>query len=243
MEKFDYFGFEAYNFKFDGLNAKIIKPNVKPNGKWVYKTEYFTAFPETQNEFLNRGYHLAYNENFTRWAPDSDLVRKGEFIKYISKEFGLSEKCIPIGMSCGGLYACKTAAMFPELIDVLYLDAPVMNLLSCPCDSGVGSSGLFDEYYRVMKISKSELLSYRDNPIDKMDILLKNDIPVVLVAGGSDVVVPYEENGAILEKYYKENGGRISVHIKPECGHHPHGLDDVKLIVDEIEKFSSENVK
>jgi len=140
MEKFDYFGFEAYNFKFDGLNAKIIKPNVKPNGKWVYKTEYFTAFPETQNEFLNRGYHLAYNENFTRWAPDSDLVRKGEFIKYISKEFGLSEKCIPIGMSCGGLYACKTAAMFPELIDVLYLDAPVIRLgaKQCPLPFNLG---------------------------------------------------------------------------------------------------------
>lgn len=240
-EKFDYFNYEAYKFQFDGLNAIVVKPNVKPNGKWVYKTEYFTAFPDTQNEFLDRGYHLLYNENFTRWAPDSDLKRKGEFIKFVSKEFGLSKKCIPIGMSCGGLYACKTAAMFPELIDVLYIDAPVMNLLSCPCDLGVGNSQLFDEYYRVMKISKSELLSYRENPIDKMDILLKNDIPVVMVAGGSDVIVPYEENGAILERFYKENGGRIKVYIKPECGHHPHGLEDYKKVVDDVELFSKEN--
>ncbi len=241
LTKYEYFNYEAYKFEFEGLDAIIVKPNVKPNGKWVYKTEYFTAFPDTQNEFLERGYHLCYNKNFTRWAPDSDLERKGRFIKLISSEFGLSEKCIPIGMSCGGLYACKVAAKYPELIDVLYIDAPVMNLLSCPCDLGIGSSNLFDEYYRVMKTTKSELLSYRDNPIDKMDILLKNDIPVVLVAGGSDTVVPFEENGALLEKYYKENGGRIKVYIKPECGHHPHGLEDFKKVVDDVENYSREN--
>ena len=243
LEKFEYFNYEAYQFDFDGSRAIIVKPNVKPNGKWVYKTEYFTAFPDTQNEFLDRGYHLCYNANITRWAPDSDLIRKGKFMEFVSKEFGLSKKCIPIGMSCGGLYACKTAAMFPDFIDVLYIDAPVMNLLSCPCDLGVAKSNLFDEYYRVMKVSKSELLSYRENPIDKMDILLNNNIPVVMVAGGKDTIVPYEENGAILEKYYKENGGRIKVYIKPECGHHPHGLEDYKMIVDEIEKFSKENLK
>lgn len=241
MEKFDYYGFEAYNFEFDGLNAKIVKPNVKPNGKWVYKTEYFTAFPQTEIEFLNRGYHLAYNENYTRWAPDSDLKRKGEFIKYVSKEFNLDKKCIPVGMSCGGMYAVKVAAMFPELIEALYIDAPVMNLLSCPCDLGVGSSGLFDEYYRVMKISKSELLSYRENPIDKMHVLLENDIPVVLVAGGSDNVVPFEENGKLLEEYYKANGGRIKVYIKPECAHHPHGLEDPTIVVNDIEIYIKEN--
>jgi pimeloyl-ACP methyl ester carboxylesterase len=76
-----------------------------------------------------------------------------------------------------------------------------------------------------------------------MDILLKNDIPVVMVAGGNDIIVPYEENGAILEKFYKENGGRIKVYIKPECGHHPHGLENYKMVVDEIEKYSKENLK
>ena len=86
-------------------------------------------------------------------------------------------------MSCGGLYACLVAAMFPELISALYIDAPVMNLLSCPCDLGVAQSNLFEDFYSARKITKSELLSYRGNPIDKMDILLKNDIPVVMVAG------------------------------------------------------------
>ena len=41
----------------------------------------------------------------------------------------------------------------------------------------------------------------------------------------------------------KENGGRIKVYIKPECGHHPHGLENYKMVVDEIEKYSKENLK
>ena len=92
LKEFDYFGFKGYDFDFLGGLGKIIKPNVKPNGKWVYKTEYFDAFPNTEIEFLNRGYHLAYNKNFSRWAPDSDIEKKGEFIKFVSKEFNLDSK-------------------------------------------------------------------------------------------------------------------------------------------------------
>ncbi len=65
-----------------------------------------------------------------------------------------------------------------------------------------------------------------------MYLLLENNIPIMLVAGGSDGVVPFIENGAILEKYYKENGGTIEVIIKPGCEHHPHGLDDNTPIID-----------
>ncbi|MBO7214585.1 MAG: alpha/beta hydrolase [Clostridia bacterium] len=236
-EKFEYFNYEAYKFEFDGLKAIVVKPNVKPNGKWVYKTEYFTAFPDTQNEFLDRGYHLCYNENFTRWAPDSDLERKGRFIKFISKEFGLSEKCIPIGMSCGGMYAVKTAAKFPELIEAMYIDAPVMNLLSCPCDLGVAKSGFINEFLKAVNKTMAEVISYRMHPIDVMHVLVEKDIPIVMVAGDSDTVVPYEENGALLEKLYTEKGGRLIVHIKKGADHHPHGLDDPNIIVNEIESF------
>lgn len=237
FKPFDYFGFQGYDFEFDGRNAKIIKPNVKPNGKWVYKTEYFYAFPETQIEFLNRGYHLLFSQSDTRWAPDEDVFRKVEFVKFVSKEFNLNKKCIPIGMSCGGMYAIKIGAIIPEYIEAMYIDAPVMNLLSCPCDFGVAKSGFREEYFKLVNTTLSKLISYRNHPIDVMHVVLENDIPIVMVVGDSDTVVPYEENGALLEKLYKENGGRIIVHVKPGADHHPHGLDDPSIIVDEIENF------
>ena len=229
--------FSGIEFEFDGLNAKLIKPNVKPNGKWALKTEYFGAFPALEVELLNRGWHIAYNENYNRWGQERDVVRKCEFIRFISSEFSLDKKCAIVGMSCGGMYGVKTAAMAPELISVLYLDAPVINYLSCPCGLGVAANDLFEEFHNITGLTISQMLSYRDNPLDKLDILVKNNIPVILVAGDSDTVVPYCENGALLEEYYNKNGGQLEVHIKPGCDHHPHGLEDSNIIADYIEKF------
>lgn len=44
-----------------------------------------------------------------------------------------------IGMSCGGLQAVKQAARHPGMVSLLYPDAPVINLLSCPF--GLGDKG------------------------------------------------------------------------------------------------------
>ena len=231
-EKIELYGFEGLKFTFAERSAVLIKPKCKPNGKWALKTAYLTAFPNAEIELLNRGWHIAYNENFNRWAQEEDLQRKERFISFVSQTFGLEEKCAVVGMSCGGMYGVKLAARIPEKISVLYLDAPVMNLLSCPAGMGVGGDSLFEEFYSFTGISKSELLSYRDHPIDKMDVLLKADIPVVLVAGDSDTTVPYVENGFLLEKYYKENGGRIKVYIKKGGEHHPHGLSDPTISKD-----------
>ena len=70
-----------------------------------------------------------------------------------------------------------------------------------------------------------------------MHLLLKNNIPIILVYGDSDVIVPYNENGAILEKYYRENGGKIVAIGKPGCGHHPHGLEDNTPIIEFVEAY------
>lgn len=237
---FDFHGFQGVEFTFEGNNAKLVRPNVTPNGKWALKTEYFGAFPQVEIELLKRGWHIAYNQNDNRWAEKADLERKGAFIRFVAKTFHLQEKCALVGMSCGGLYAVKTSAIFPELISALYLDAPVMNLLSCP----FGLSGQNDvvnmpeEYLRCTGRTLQEMLSYREHPIDKMHVLLEKGLPIVLVSGDSDTVVPYAENGALLEKYYKENGGVIEVYMKAGGDHHPHGLPDPAPIVAFLEKYT-----
>lgn len=58
-----------------------------------------------------------------------------------------------------------------------------------------------------------------------------------MIYGEVDVVVPYDENGKILENYYRENNGNITVIGKENCGHHPHGLVDNTPIIEFVEKF------
>ena len=97
---------------------------------------------------------------------------------------------------------------------------------------------MYEEFLEHTGITKSELINYRNNPVDKMDKLLESRVPVIMVYGDSDDVVPYCENGEILEKYYREHGGVIEVYGKKGCGHHPHGLEDTAPIIDFTLKYS-----
>ena len=235
-------GYECLDFKFEGYDAFLVKPKCAPNGKWALKTEYRGAFPATECELLSRGWHVAFRQNKNRWATRDQIECTARFVKFISEEFSLVPRCSTVGMSCGGLIATTLAEAHPELIDVLYIDAPVLNLLSCPCGMGVAEDKIFEEFYRVTGYTKSAMLAYRDHPIDKMHILLAHDIPVLLVAGDSDGTVPYVENGKVLADYYQKNGGRIHVWVKEGCDHHPHGLTGQEsIIVDLMEQLSKEN--
>ena len=232
-------GYRRLDFLFEGRECILVFPNSANESKnWLLKTEYFGAFPNFEIEMLSRGWHLAYIKNVTRWCLDEDLDLKERFVSFLHSEYSLSKKCVPVGMSCGGLIACKLAARHPHCVSLLYLDAPVMNLLSCPARIGRNESAMLDEFIAATGITLSELISYREHPIDKMPILLKENIPIVLVYGDSDDIVPYHENGMLLEKYYKKEGGNLLVIGKAGCGHHPHGLEDNTPIVEFVEKFA-----
>ena len=86
-----------------------------------------------------------------------------------------------------------------------------------------------------------QLICYRKHPIDQMHLLLENKIPIVMVYGDSDEIVPYEENGAILEAYYRNNGGNLLVIGKAKCGHHPHGLEDNTPIINFVEAIATQS--
>ncbi len=233
----EWYGFECEEFDFLGRNAIIVFPKEKTD-KWLFKTEYFGAFPAFEIEMLKIGYHVVHVDNITRWNkhPDDTDIKK-KFADFISEKYNLRKKCVTVGMSCGGMQSVYFAAKYPEYVAAMYLDAPVINLLSCPAGvGGMAGSDLFPEFSEAMNMNISELLSFRNHPLDNFQPLIDNNIPVILVAGDSDKVVPYIENGALLEKFYKENGGDITVIIKPGCDHHPHGLEDNSPIIEFTEK-------
>lgn len=232
-------GFKRIDFLFEGRESVLIIPDcANANKNWLFKTEYFNAFPDFEIEMVNRGWHVAYIKNITRWCLDEDLDLKKRFADYLTKEYGLYKKCVPVGMSCGGLIGSKFAAKYPECVSALYLDAPVMNLLSCPAGLGKAGDRMMQEFTDATGVELAQLISYREHPIDKMHLLLENQIPIILVYGDSDDVVPYEENGALLEKYYRENNGVIITIGKENAGHHPHGLTDNTPIIEFVEKYS-----
>ncbi len=235
--------FECEEFEFDGRAAKIIyPPKGTENGKWMLKTEYFGAFPELEKQMLRRGYHLAYLKARERCGTDTETAAKVEFIKYISEKYGLSSKCIPIGMSCGGLQAIKLAGMSPESVSVLYLDAPVVNFMSWPF--GLGNCPMWTaekvkkELLDAYGLTMSTFISFREHPLDKIPILIENRIPAVLVYGDSDLSVPFDENGKLVKEAYEKTDIPFAAFCKPGCGHHPHALPDNTPVIEFLEKYS-----
>ena len=52
-------GFKKEVKELFGRELIIVYPE-KPNGRWVLKTEYFNAFPETEIKLVQKGYHLVH---------------------------------------------------------------------------------------------------------------------------------------------------------------------------------------
>ncbi len=240
INQYENSGFCQIEFEFKSKKAIVILPNDNnKNGKAVLKTEYFGAFPDLQMEFVKHGYTLLFLENRNRWGTDSELDDQYEFIKFVSQELDLEPEVVTIGMSCGGLISVKLCAKYPDAVKGLYLDAPVMNFLSCPAkfsNAPEVTDGMWDEFERAYGLTKKDLLTYREHPMDKVDILIKNNKPVYMVYGDSDLCVPYDENGIVLEKAYKKANMPLVVDVKKGIGHHPHGPSSFIDVIEFFEK-------
>ena len=230
--------FRSKTFLFQEREAKIFYPDGEANGKLILKTEYLEAFPNFEIAMLERGYTLCFVSHPTRWAPDSETKVMAEFVRHVATELGFAPKCIAVGMSCGGLQAVRLAELYPELVSVLYLDAPVLNILSM---AGLGECKneavpmFWRELVDTYGFSRSTIVNFRGSPIDNMQPLIDNHIPVIMLYGNADDVVIYQENGKVLETFYRANGGDIKVICRSMCGHHPHSLTDPAPIISFVE--------
>lgn len=236
----EWFGYERRDFRFEDRDALIVLPKGTPNGRWAVKMEYFGAFPDLELELLSRGWCLAYLKNVNRWGTDVDSDAKARFADFMTAQYGLEDRFACVGMSCGGICSVSFAARHPDKVSFLDLDAPVMNLLSCPMGFGIGEplgggSG-WDEIQRAFGFeSVSELLLYRNHPIDMIPTLVRERIPAALIYGLEDDCVPYVENGIAMERAYRAAGIPLWVEGKPSQGHHPHGPKNPARFADFIE--------
>lgn len=234
----NYNGYRLEKTEFEGKELICVYPK-KSNGRWALKTEYFDAFPDVQLRLLEKGYHIFHIENETRWHVWEDTHRRAKLAKYVSKHYGLAEKCVIIGMSCGGMQGIYFGAIYPEYVSCMYLDAPVVNLLSCPASLGKAEfcAEMAEEFESAKGMTLTDLLSYREHPLDYLAQLASNKIPLFLVGSDSDTVVPFDENGKLLADIYLQSGNIIETVIKQNCDHHPHSLADNTPIIEFILKY------
>ena len=220
----------------NGHKATVTIPDKGANGNWVWRAEFPDDFNYADKALLEKGWHLAYYKVSDMYGcPDAIELMKG-FHDDVIKRYNLKPKADIFGFSRGGLYAVNYTIKYPGDISSLYLDAPVLDIFSWPGGRGKGMyiENLWKECTMCYGATPQTADSITQIPINHINELIDTKVPVLLIAGGADTAVPYEENGELLYKAYKENNAPIKVIVKPDCGHHPHSLSDPTEIVDFI---------
>lgn len=229
-------GFEREDFRFGGFDCILVKPaRPLPGNPFVWRAEFFDAFAQCDLEMVRRGYHLTYIRLSDQYGCPWAVERMKEYYDYLTRERGLGVRPIIFGFSRGGLYAVNFAFRHPECVSALYLDAPVLDVTSWPGGKGAGV-GAPREWQECLECYGADEATIGDcaaaRPFTRGAELARLGISLALVAGGSDDVVPYDENGAPFADAFARAGGRLFLRIKPDCGHHPHSLDDVRELCD-----------
>ena len=128
---------------------------------------------------------------------------------------GYSTKPILLGQSRGGMMTLAWAFRNPDKVRAWVGIYPVCNLASWPLKNSKAQT-LADfgmpENELVAKLTEF-------NPVDNLKGLLEKKVPMFVVHGDSDVVVPYELNTGLLKERYEAGGGQISVKVIPGEGH------------------------
>jgi pimeloyl-ACP methyl ester carboxylesterase len=239
----DYHGFTRFDSTVDGCKTIVVLPKAPAAGNpWVWRAEFFDHRPEADLALLNKGFHLVYiNVGNTFGCPDA-MRHWDAFYAYLTEKHGLSKKPVLEGLSRGGLYCFNWAAAHPDQVACIYADNAVMDFKSWPAGKGKGK-GSPGDWQKLIKdyhfADEAEALKYDKNPVDNLAPLAKAKVPLFLLCGDADTVVPYLENGAVVKERYENLGGPVTVMIKKGMDHHPHGLDDPTPIVDFVLKCAA----
>ena len=174
-------------FEFNGYTGTVIIPE-NPNGKWIWKTEFLYAFDQAERALLDQGYTRVNYGISDKYGSYNAVRLMHKFYNFVVKEFNLDKKCSLFGFSRGGLYAFNFALFYPECVEKVYLDAPVLDMKSWPPKNSVEQGQAFEEY----GLNADTLRTFKGNPIDNLDEFFSLGLPLLLIAGGSDEVVAFE---------------------------------------------------
>jgi len=230
----DFNSFRRYDFALPGQKGKVpcivVAPNQAAEGHpWIWRARFFGHQPELDLSLLDRGFHVAYCEVGNLYGAPKALDRWDAFYELATKKLGFAPKPVLEGMSRGGLPIFLWGERHPDRVAAIYGDNPVCNFRSWPGGKhGKFSKGDWQRCLAAYGISEEQAATF-PQPLDPklLKPLADAKVPVALVIGTADTVVPPAENGDVLAANYLKLGGPVKVWHKPGKNHHPHGLSPV----------------
>ncbi|MDF1812673.1 MAG: SMP-30/gluconolactonase/LRE family protein [Verrucomicrobiales bacterium] len=210
--------YRSENFELNGVKCRVTSPDKAKDGNpWIWRCRFYGAFPGLDEALLASGWHIAWTDVGNLFGGPEAMSRFDAFYSHVRSKYQLAEKPVMEGFSRGGLPAANWSIQNPDKVLALYIDAAVMSIHSWPKNS---SEKLYETALQAYGLDNGTASQWQ-GPLDNLAPLAAAKIPVFIVAGGADPVVPFEENTGLFEMNYT---GPLEAIVKATCGHHPHGL-------------------
>lgn len=209
--------------EIDGRPAFIMQPSDRPANRkqpWVlYAPTLLPDYPDEHErwmlqQLLDAGIAIAGIDVGEAYGSPDCVAATESLYQYLIREQNFDPQVTLLGRSRGGLWAGSWGAEHPDRVLGLAGIYPVFDLTSYP-----GLENAASAYGRNPETLQEQLAQY--NPISKMRSLANLGIPVYLIHGQDDQVVPATSNSLALEALYREagHGDRITVEMIQGQGH------------------------
>ena len=224
-----WYGHHRLQFRFKGRMAWVVAPSAAPleGTPWTWTMQWATAFVDRTGvpALLKSGFHHVTIDLYSTRMDDAGIAAAAEFQDFLVKELGFARKANLVGMSWGGFFSIRYAAAHPGNVRRIYLDAPLLSFQEFKAAANAKGIGSWFE----SRPSDGEWRMDPRMPVNMAWAVAKAGIPILLLYGGKDTVVPPDENCRPFAAAFKAAGGKIEEHCRPDYGHHPHGADPGKL--------------
>lgn len=192
------------------LLLPVAEKRQKPQA-WICYAPTLPGLPDAHEswmhqQFLDAGVAVAGIDVGEGYGSPRACEQFDALYRELTEQRGLAPRPCLLGRSRGGLWITNWAAQHPERVAGIAGIYPVFDLRSYP--------GL-ERAAPAYGLTAAELSAQlpRWNPIERMDELVRARVPVFLIHGDQDKVVPLEQNSASVQKKYAAAGAADAIQL------------------------------
>lgn len=198
-------------FAVEGCRAFVFLPPEEKRATpqpWIFYAPTLPGYPDEaerwmHQQFLEAGVAVAGIDVGEAYGSPASHKKFAALCDKLIEDNGFAPKPCLLGRSRGGLWVTSWAAANPDRVAGIGGIYPVFDFRTYP---GVAKAS---EAYNLLP-AELEKRGAEFNPIERVEILARAGIPVSLIHGDVDKVVPLTENSAeFVRRYEKEGKGDL----------------------------------
>ena len=208
------------SFQVGGKMAFILWPETRSTPQaWVLYAPTLPGLPDVHEkwmheQFLAAGVAVAGVDVGESYGSPKGNEGLSALYRELTESRGFAPRPCLLGRSRGGLIVSSWAIANPDKVAGIAGIYPVLDVRSYPgLEKAAPSYGMTTE---ELQTKLGDL-----NPIQRAGILASKRVPVFLIHGDEDTVVPLKDNSAALVSRYQADGAKdaITLQIAPGQGH------------------------